>query len=370
MLPDDAGRLFYLATPPSLHGPIIEGLGGCGLNREGKWSRVVVEKPFGRDEGIARGLDDTIHRVFDEGQVFRIDHYLGKETTQNLLTLRFANAIFEPLWNRNYLDHVQITVSETVGVGHRAGYYDRSGVIRDMIQNHAFQLLLITAMEPPDRYDGKAIRDEKAKVLTALRPFVETSTILGQYAGYRDEPGVVEGSRTPTYAAIRCDIDYWRWKGVPFYVRSGKSLAEKRTEITLQFRDVPHHLFGDRHPDPNRLSIRIQPDEGMHVSFLTKVPGRGMMAQPATLNFDYSDRSGPDGLPDAYERLLLDALEDDPTLFARDDEVERAWQVVDPLIGASETGEAEPNVYRPGSWGPDTSALLEGRTWLVDCAPR
>jgi glucose-6-phosphate 1-dehydrogenase len=358
-------RLFYLATPPSLYPLIVQQLGQAGLNRSPTgWTRIVVEKPFGHDLDSARLLNQQVHAVFDESQVYRIDHYLGKETVQNLLTLRFANAIFEPLWNRNYLDHVQITAIESVGVEHRAGYYDQAGVLRDMLQNHVLQLLTLTALEPPSAFNARALRDEKVKVLQAIRPISLDDGVWGQYQGYRDERGVAPGSNTPTYIALKLYVDNWRWQGVPFYLRSGKKLAQKATEITLQFKPVPHSMFArDAGLSPNRLSLSIQPDEGMHLCIETKIPGAGMRAAPVVMDFHFGEQFGEHSLPEAYERLLLDAVQGDASLFARSDEIELAWQLVDPLMG-----EVTPELYEPGSWGPPAAdALLAqgGREWIV-----
>jgi glucose-6-phosphate 1-dehydrogenase len=361
-------RLFYLATPPTLYPAIIEQLGRSGLNHDNSgWTRIIIEKPFGHDLASARQLNAQVHAAFDESQVYRIDHYLGKETVQNLMTFRFANAIFEPLWDRNYVDHVQITMLESVGVGHRAGYYDQAGVLRDMFQNHMLQLLTLTAMEPPSAFNAKALRDEKVKVLQAIRPIPLSDGVWGQYQGYREEPGVAPDSRTPTYIALKLYVDNGRWQGVPFYLRSGKKLAQKATEIVLQFKRVPHRIFPKRGGlVPNSLALCIQPDEGMHLRFELKVPGAGMRAAPVDMSFHYSDHFGVQVLPEAYERLLLDALQGDASLFARSDEIELAWRLVDPL-----TVKVEPAFYAPGSWGPTTAdALLaqDGREWLEGCS--
>jgi glucose-6-phosphate 1-dehydrogenase len=361
-------RLFYLATPPSLYPIIIEKLGQASLNRNDLgWTRIIIEKPFGRDLESARELNEKTHTVFHENQVYRIDHYLGKETVQNLMTFRFANAIFEPLWNRNYIDHVQISMLESVGVGHRAGYYDKAGVLRDMFQNHVLQLLTLTAMEPPSAFNAKALRDEKVKVLQSVRPITPSDGVWGQYQGYRDEQGVAPGSRTPTYIALKLFVDNWRWQGVPFYVRSGKHLATKATEVTLQFKHVPHLIFRDEGSlAPNNLTLCIQPDEGMHLRFETKVPGAGMRTEPVEMEFHYGERFGVQALPEAYERLLLDALQGDASLFARSDEIELAWRLVDPL-----TADVEPALYSPESWGPTAAEALlseNGHAWLEGCA--
>jgi glucose-6-phosphate 1-dehydrogenase len=361
-------RLFYLAIPPQLYPVVTEQLGSAGLsrNRSG-WTRIIIEKPFGHDLESAHQLNDQVHAVFDEGQVYRIDHYLGKETVQNLMTFRFANAIFEPLWDRNYVDHVQISMLEEVGVGHRAGYYDKAGVLRDMLQNHLLQLLTLTSMEPPSAFNAKALRDEKVKVLQSIRPISQNDGVWGQYQGYRDEKGVSTGSNTPTYIALKLYVDNWRWQGVPFYVRSGKHLAAKATEITLQFKKVPHLIFAENAGlVANSLTVCIQPDEGMHLRFETKVPGAGMRAEPVDMEFHHSDHFGEQALPEAYERLLLDAIQGDASLFARSDEIELAWHLVDPL-----TVDKEPILYTPGSWGPaEADALLREneREWLEGCA--
>jgi glucose-6-phosphate 1-dehydrogenase len=361
-------HLFYLSTPPSLYPVIIDRLGRAGLNRnDSGWTRIIIEKPFGRDLKSAIELNEQTHAVFQEGQVYRIDHYLGKETVQNLMTFRFANAIFEPLWNRNYIDHVQISMLEDVGVGHRAGYYDKAGVLRDMFQNHMLQLLTLTAMEPPSAFNAKALRDEKVKVLQSVRPIAKSDGIWGQYEGYRDEEGVAPASLTPTFIALKLYVDNWRWQGVPFFLRSGKRLARKATEITLQFKRVPHLIFSDEAGlVPNSLALCIQPHEGMHLQFDTKVPGGGMRTEPVDMDFHYDEHFGAQALPEAYERLLLDALQGDASLFARGDEIELAWRLVDPL-----TSEVKPVYYEPNSWGPpEADALLaqSERMWLEGCA--
>jgi len=365
--------LFYLATPPDLSPLLLGKLGEAGLSREGGgWRRIIVEKPFGRDLASARELNRLVHAAFDERQVYRIDHYLGKETVQNILTLRFANAIFEPLWNRNYVDHVQITVTETVGVEHRAGYYDTAGVLRDMFQNHLLQLLTLTAMEPPSRFEAGALRDEKVKVLGALRP--GPASVRGQYRGYREEPGVAPGSVTPTYAALELFIDNWRWQGVPFYLRSGKRMPAKTSEIAIRFREVPHSMFpleANESLTPNILSLCIQPDEGVHLRFETKRPGMGMKTRSVDMDFHYAEDFGADVLPEAYERLLLDALQGDASLFARSDEIEAAWGFIDPLLQEGEKQAAPaPSVYEPGTWGPkeaDDLLATRGRAWMHYC---
>ena len=372
--------LFYLSTPPMLYPIIVEQLGQAELAGQtgGHWRRIIIEKPFGHDLPSATELNSQVHQVFKESQVYRIDHYLGKETVQNLLVFRFANAIFEPLWNRNYIDHVQITVSEEVGLGSRAGYYDTAGIMRDMFQNHLLQLLTLTTMEPPAEFNATALRDEKVKVLKAIRPIrpetVGQSTVRGQYRTYRDEPGVAPATNTPTFAALQLHIDNWRWRNVPFYLRSGKALADKMTQISIQFKHVPHLMFplppGEQLP-PNVLALCLQPNEGMNLTFETKLPGAGMRTRSVDMTFLYEQDFGKNTLPDAYERLILDALHGDAALFTRSDEIELAWSLIDPILAGWEEAQAPAlSFYESGTWGPDKAQEFvqrEGRMWHYGC---
>lgn len=368
--------LFYLSTPPVLYPVIPQYLGQAGLasQNEHLWRRIIVEKPFGHDLESATELNHKLHDVFQEDQIYRIDHYLGKETVQNLLVFRFANAIFEPLWNRNYIDHVQILVSEEVTLGNRAGYYDNAGVLRDMFQNHILQLLTLTAMEPPAEFNATSLRDEKVKVLKAVRRLtmeeVKSNTVRAQYRTYRDEKGVAPNSKTPTFTALKLFIDNWRWRNVPFYIRSGKALGQKISEISIQFRHVPHLMFPlkeDKQLPPNILRLCIQPDEGMHLGFETKMPGAGMSTRSVDMAFLYEQDFGKGKLPDAYERLLLDALQGDASLFTRSDEIELAWRLVDPILEGWQTRYAPSlQFYEIGSWGPskaDEFIQADGRIW-------
>ena len=371
---DVRNRLYYLSTAPSLYAPTLNNLNKAGMaDQSNGWRRIVVEKPFGYDLASAHELDAIVHDVFDEEQVYRIDHYLGKETAQNILFLRFANTIFEPIWNRTYISNVQITVGESVDVGRRAAYYDSSGVLRDMFQNHLMQLLALTTMEPPISLDADHQRDEKSKVINAIRPIKISDTVRAQYDGYLESEGVADGSKTATYAAIKLFIDNWRWQGVPFYLRSGKALKRKATEITVQFRRPPLALFA-AHPKkqsiPNTLSICIQPDEGIHLSFEAKVPDAREGSQ-VEMEFHYDSAFGDGAIPEAYERLLLDALLGDASLFARTDEIHASWRLIDSLFeGWEQPGVAPVAHYKPGTWGPvEADDLLdtEGHAWLLAC---
>jgi glucose-6-phosphate 1-dehydrogenase len=380
-------HLYHLAVPPSAFAPIIHGLGEGGHTVAhgdgGSWSRVIIEKPFGHDLESSRELNKILHSVFSEDDVYRIDHYLGKETVQNILVFRFANGIFEPIWNRRYVDHVQVTVAESLGVGDRGGYYEEAGALRDMLQNHLMQLLSLVAMEAPIAFNGRWVRDEKVKVLQAVRPLstedVWISTARGQYgpgvidgrpvAGYRQEPDVSPASSTETCVALKMFIDAWRWADVPFYLRTGKRLKKRSTEIAIQFKRAPHLLFREfleRTLEPNVLCMRIQPDEGISLMFHTKVPGSPLRIRPMTMDFTYG-ATDLAAAPTAYETLLLDAMQGDATLFARSDEVETAWGIVDGILNAwSELPPpAFPN-YAAGTAGPEAANKLieaDGRRW-------
>lgn len=357
-----ANRLYYLAIGPEYFVSVAEHLANANLHQEnGGWRRLVVEKPFGTDLSSAHALNEALHRFFTESQIYRIDHYLGKETAQNILFLRFANTIFEPIWNRNYIANVQITAAETVDVGHRAGYYDKAGVLRDMVQNHLFQLLSLVAMEPPASFSSDMVRNEKAKLLAAIRPVASEDVVLAQYEDYRQAEGVVQDSRTPTFAALKLFLDNWRWKDVPFYLRSGKALERKNTEIVVQFQRPPHLMFNmaqDEDFTANKLSISIQPDEGIHLQFEAKTPDSDQVTSPVAMEFHYQKSFKGQALPDAYERLLLDALEGDASLFTRSDSIENAWRLIDPLIASDSL---PIHLYARGSWGPAAADELLAR---------
>lgn len=374
-----SNRIYYLSIAPDLYEDTVANLGAANMvHEEHGWRRVVIEKPFGRDYASARHLNHSIHQVLSESQIYRIDHYLGKETVQNLLVFRFANSLYEPVWNRNYIDHVQITAAETVDVGHRASFYDGVGVMRDMMQNHVMQLLSLVAAEPPASFHAEAIRNEKAKVFSAIRPVkiqdVASCTVRGQYRTYRDAEGVAPGSTTPTYAAMRFYIDNWRWQGVPFYMRSGKALAAKATEITIFFKRPPHVMFPmpeGAKPSPNRLSICIQPDEGIHFSFQAKVPDTAAEMRDVEMSFHYEESFGSLAIPEAYERLLLDVIKGDASLFTRSDAIELSWQLIDPILEGWESKYAPPlSFYESGTWGPSESNQLiahDGYQWTYGC---
>ena len=385
-------RLFYLAVPPNLYPEIVQQLDRAGLAVSGAhrtsgakrgWTRVIVEKPFGYDLDSARTLNREIAGVFDEDQVYRIDHYLGKETVQNLSVFRFGNGLFEPIWNRRYIDSVQITVAETVGVEGRGEFYDSTGALRDIVQNHGLQLMAMFAMEPPVEFAAEDLRDEKLKVLRAVKPMtaddVAANTIRGQYVSgwvegerlpsYRDAPEVEPDSQTETFTALKLAIDSWRWAGVPFYLRTGKAMPSRVTEIAVQFKRAPLALFqraGVPQVEPNVLAIRVQPDEGILLRFGAKVPGQGLQIRTVNMDFRYGSSFAVDS-PDAYETLLLDAMVGDPSLFTRDDEVEQAWSILQPILTAWSSGDGGPlHFYAAGSWGPPAAdELLErdGRAW-------
>ncbi|MHB8681085.1 MAG: glucose-6-phosphate dehydrogenase [Acidimicrobiales bacterium] len=373
-------RLYYLATVPDLFGVVAKALARHHANKPGQpggFCRLVVEKPFGRDLQSALALDAALHEAFEEPQIYRIDHYMGKETVQNVLALRFANAVFEPVWNRRYVDNVQITVAEELGIEHRGGFYETAGALRDIVQNHVMQVLALTLMEPPAVVDAQGIRDEKVKLLRAIEvPDIDSAvgiSVRGQYtdgvvdgrnvAGYRQEEDVAPDSRTETFVAMKLNVDNWRWAGVPVYVRTGKRLPARVTEVALQFCRVPHLAFGGRLArdlQPNALLVRIQPDEGIKLVFGAKVPGEEFRLRSVGMDFSYAD-AFPGTTADAYERLLHDAMIGDPTLFIRTDEVERAWQIVDPFLAAWSEDGVPLSHYPAGTWGPHEADLLLAR---------
>ena len=376
-------RLFYLATPPDVYLKIIEQIGKAGLAKpmsDKSWTRVIIEKPFGHDKASACDLNAKVLNVFNESQVYRIDHYLGKETVQNMLVFRFGNGIFEPLWNRNYIDHVQITAAESLGVERRGGFYENTGALRDMIQSHVLQLTSLVAMEAPATFDATAVRNEKIKVLQSIRPFtaesIWKSVVRGQYgpgsvggksvAGYRQEPGVKPDSATETFVALKLHVDNWRWSGVPFYLRTGKRLARPGTEVAIGFKKAPHMVFQGESVDANSLVLNIQPDEGISLSFGAKAPGGHMQIRPVTMDFRYKQAFGG-GSRDAYATLINDCIRGDATLFDRADSVEAAWALVDPILETWRTGAPPPFPnYPAGSQGPKASddlTVTDGRRW-------
>jgi len=378
--------LFYLSTQPSHYARVAEGIASSGLQRAteaGAWRRIIVEKPFGHDESSARELNVRLQAVFAEREIYRIDHYLGKETVQNILAFRFGNGIFEPLWNRRYVDHVQITAAEDIGVEGRGAYYQEAGALRDMIQNHLLQVMATIAMEPPAVFESNAVRDERAKLLRSIRTLkpeeVAVNAVAGQYgpaevggnhvAGFRQEPGVAPDSLTDTYAAVTLFVDNWRWAGVPFYVRSGKRLPKRVTDIAIQFNSAPLSLFSDEEPGrwPNLLVVRIQPEEGISLRFFSKRPGSGMNLRPVTMDFNYGTSFG-ERSPSAYETLLIDALQGDATLYTRQDMVEASWAVVQPILDSWASSPLDFPNYAAGTWGPAASdAMLarRGHVWRI-----
>jgi glucose-6-phosphate 1-dehydrogenase len=370
-------RSFYLALPPAVFPTAITGLGKAGLNESRGWSRLVIEKPIGTDLESARALNALVHEFFDESQVYRIDHYLGKETVQNLLSFRFANPMFESIWNRDRVESVEITVAEDLGIGSRAGYYESAGVLRDMIQNHLTQVLALVAMEPPISFGADEIRDEKVKVVKAIAPIRRETVVLGQYdsgtidgvavPGYLDENGVDAESLTPTFIGIELRVDTWRWQGVPFYLRTGKRLPKRLTQIAVTFRRPPLCIFHGRRDScviaPNVLLMTLQPGEGFTLDFNVKVPGEALMLESQALSFSRDDSYGV--LPEAYQALILDVIEGDQTLFVRSDEVEASWNLYDPLLGYR----PDPHLYEAGTWGPaatDPDIALDRRAWTAD----
>lgn len=374
--------IVYLATPPSIFAPVCQSLWAVGLVQPS--TRIVVEKPLGEDLASFRAINDSLSVIFDESQVYRIDHYLGKETVQNLLAMRFANALFEPLWNHNYIDHIQITVAETVGIEGRWKFYDDAGAMRDMVQNHLLQLLCLVAMEPPTQLDASCVQDEKLKVLRALKPMTElevrSNTVRGQYQegavsgdpvpGYLEEQGATTDSDTETFVALKAEVNNWRWSGVPFYLRTGKRLVKRYSEIVIQFNEVPHAIFGEQssHNGPNKLVIRLQPNEGIRLMLLNKAPGLDdpMQLEPVSLDLSLSDTYSNRRVPDAYERLLFDVIRANSTLFMRADQLEAAWAWVDGIIKGWKAMNTRPVGYTAGSWGPSNSVALiarDGRNW-------
>lgn len=377
-------RAFYFSIPPTLYPNVIQELGRSGLSREKEkgrgWSRLIIEKPFGQDVASAESLSEVLRQFFNEDQIYRIDHYLGKETVQNILVLRFANIFFEPIWNRNYVDHVQITVSEDIGIGHRAGYYEEAGCLRDMFQNHLLQLLCVTAMEPPSSFHANRVRDEASNILRAIRPLshsdIKGNSVRGQYGGgllrgtpvpgYLQESGVSSSSRTETFVAFKMFIDNWRWQGVPFYLRTGKRLGARRTDVVIRFKHVPHSLFQPLQPtdlNPNTLILRIQPEEGISLSFETKHPGPKLCMSSVAMDFDYEQSFGLP--PESYERLFLDAMAGDQTLFIRSDWIHLSWSLLTPVLDHWASN-GTPDLYAAGGWGPTASEELmarDGRSW-------